>query len=355
MRQVLFYVPFTDLPIYGYGMMLFLAFVFCLVVAKRLARREGVAPEHIENMAIWIFIFGIAGARITYMIQNGVPVWQFFRIWDGGLVFYGSAIGGVVGYFLVYFFSLRKHNVSSWKVADVVAPCAALGLAFGRLGCLLNGCCYGTVACPDCAAVSFPLPSAPRYAMVAKGYQTDAGFSLVADKTLTVGLVEPSSAAERAGLRSGDVILEVDGLEVFRNVDLGEKLGEKWPRGKNDLLLTVRHANSQEERLHFTPYGLGLHPTQIYESVSTALLFFLLLAYYPFKRHDGMLMVMFMLAYAVHRFLNEMLRVDTEKVAFDMTLSQNISLIVFAAGVVLLLIVRSRPARTPPLAAWPPA
>src|SRR5437868_15455551 len=107
MRQVLFHLPLhlvglPDIPIYGYGAMLFVAFVFCTWLACRLAAREGIARERIQDLAIWLFVCGIAGARITFMIQYGVPVWQFFKIWDGGLVFYGSAIGGAVGYFLAY-------------------------------------------------------------------------------------------------------------------------------------------------------------------------------------------------------------------------------------------------------------
>src|SRR5262245_36711609 len=143
MQQVLFEIPGLGLPVYGYGAMLFVAFVATTVLATVLARREGIRPENVQDMAIWIFIGGIVGARVTYMIQYGRPVSECFKVWVGGLVFYGSALGGVVGYFVAYFLILRRYNVSSWRVADVVAPCAALGLCLGRVGCLLNGCCYG--------------------------------------------------------------------------------------------------------------------------------------------------------------------------------------------------------------------
>src|SRR5262245_59275524 len=126
---------------------------------------------NIMDMILWIFIFGIAGGRITYMIQYGLPIWQFPMIWEGGLVFYGAAFGGVVGYFVAYFMFLKKQGASTWKMLDVAAPCAALGLALGRVGCLLNGCCYGNVACEGCPAITFPVSSAPREKMVHLGHQ----------------------------------------------------------------------------------------------------------------------------------------------------------------------------------------
>jgi phosphatidylglycerol---prolipoprotein diacylglyceryl transferase len=78
-----------------------------------------------------------------------------------------------------------------------------------------------------------------------------------------------------------------------------------------------------------------LNPTQIYESVSMILLLFFLLSYYPFKKSDGSVMVLFMIGYGVHRFLNVMLRTDTDPVAFNMTLSQNISILVLIGAVAI--------------------
>src|SRR4051794_39495860 len=121
MYQILFTIPLSsindslpDLPIYGYGTMLFIAFVFCFWLGRRLARREGAPPTIIEDVAPWIIVVGILGARFTFFLQfrnQFANVGQFFAIWDGGLVFYGGAFGAAVGYFLAYFLYLRKRGI----------------------------------------------------------------------------------------------------------------------------------------------------------------------------------------------------------------------------------------------------
>src|SRR5262249_29681324 len=151
---------------YGFGVMLFFAFIICTWLASWRAKKEGVSPVILQDLAIWIFIGGIIGARIVYMIQYHQPISQFFLIWQGGLVFYGSAIGGLAGYGLAYYFVLRKQSVSTWKIADIIAPSAAIGLCLGRVGCLLNGCCYGNVACPHCWGLQFPLSAPARMTLV---------------------------------------------------------------------------------------------------------------------------------------------------------------------------------------------
>jgi phosphatidylglycerol---prolipoprotein diacylglyceryl transferase len=370
MRQVLFHIPVhffggdpDGIAVYGFGMMLVIAYLTCSWLAGRLGKREGVAPQQLQDLAIWLLISGILGARITYIIQyhhQFTDFWQYFRIWDGGLVFYGSAVGGIIGYFLARHFVLRKYKISSWKMADLIAPCVALGLCLGRVGCFLNGCCYGHVACPDCPAAYFPLSSPPRFILVANGYQTAAGFTMSdnpGEDGRIVGKVEPGSAAERAGLKPGDVIVLAhdEGSEPDHKIDNYDDLINymvlTWKRGKNDVQFSVQRGKgdrAETVRLPaFVPRTIGLHPTQLYETVSMGLCLFLLLAYYPFRRHDGEVMVLFMLCYGLHRFVNEILRNDTGKVAFDLTLSQNGSVIVLAAGLLLALYLWRKPVQYP--------
>jgi phosphatidylglycerol:prolipoprotein diacylglycerol transferase len=113
-----------------------------------------------------------------------------------------------------------------------------------------------------------------------------------------------------------------------------------WPRGRNELHLIVERNGQEVDIPAFVPRTLGLHPTQLYETISMSLLLFLLLAYYPFRRHNGQVFVLLMVGYAIHRFLNEILRNDTPVEWYQMTLSQNISVLILAAAVVLELWLR---------------
>ncbi|MCI0683652.1 MAG: prolipoprotein diacylglyceryl transferase [Gemmataceae bacterium] len=349
MRQILFHIPLIDLPIYGYGFMLFCAFIACTFVAVRLARREGVPREPIQDLTVWLFVTGIIGARVTFIVQHWGQfnnIWQFFAVWDGGLVFYGSAFGGIIGYLCAYHLQLKKYGISHWKMLDIAAPCIALGLCLGRVGCLLNGCCYGNVACGHCWGVQFPTSSPPRAELVARGYQTPTGF-LTIPNTRIVGVVEPMSAAAKAGLVAKDTIEEVkvDGRVVDDDAALDAAYGLKWNRGERTLELAVT-APATRTVGPFAPLTLGLHPTQVYESISMALLLFLLVSLYPYKTRDGVLMVIFMFGYGVHRFLNEMLRIDNERIAFGMTFSQIVSIGVVAGALLLAAVVWLRPAST---------
>src|SRR4051794_24188153 len=232
MHQVLFNIPFSKgvfgpdgIPVYGFGAMLFLTFIAVTLWGTRRARAVGLPPERFQDFAIVVFVCGIVGARILYMVQyaNQFPdksalglIGAFFQIWKGGIVFYGSAFVGVVGYGLFYWFVMRRLNVSGWKLADAVAPLVAMGLAIGRIGCYLNGCCWGQVAveevCPvPLGGAHFPLLSAhARTQLVNKednvpyGYlQTSTGFTVKQpvigsghDPRSVVQAVEPGSAAE---------------------------------------------------------------------------------------------------------------------------------------------------------------
>ena len=85
---------------------------------------------------------------IQFPTQNGNAFLQFFKIWDGGIVFYGSAIGELIAGIIARRRFLSRFNISMFTLADVVAPSIAIGLCLGRVGCFLNGCCWGTSPVP---------------------------------------------------------------------------------------------------------------------------------------------------------------------------------------------------------------
>ena len=220
MLQVLFRIPnpfrADGLPVYGFGMMLFLAFIGCTWLAGRRALREGISKETIQDLAVWLFIGGLLGARITYLLnENPRPdLWTFLKklpqIWEGGIVFYGSVLGGLAAYLVAYFLIYRKRGLNTFRLVDAIAPSICLGLALGRIGCFLNGCCYGGVCTADHAAVTpvtFPLSAPARDVLVDAGLQTVAGFTIVPEPTGTRDRRRWSQAVDPdvARLRRGDL------------------------------------------------------------------------------------------------------------------------------------------------------
>lgn len=355
MQQVLFRLPIGEqgIPVYGFGLMLFLAFMICPWVAARRAAKDGVPKEVIHDLALWLFLGGIIGARLNYLFVEGLPLSHFPRIWDGGLVFYGSFLGGFLAFLLAHRFLLRKYDISLWRLADYLAPALVLGLCLGRLGCFLNGCCYGNVATASCPAVQFPLSSAPTLPLVARGQQTIAGFLLdrKAMDDRTVRAVEPDSPAERAGLRPGDILQTMDNRPMKDGDDVTTYLVYDWPRGKNDLLLTVRRDGTEVALPAFRPHTISLQPTQLYSSIGAFLLFLLTTAYTPFKRHDGEVFLLLLLTYPVNRFLEEALRNDTALRIMGLTYSQTVSVVLFLIAATVFLRMRSLPPQARPLPA----
>jgi phosphatidylglycerol:prolipoprotein diacylglycerol transferase len=271
--------------------------------------------------------------------------------------------GGLAGYLGAWWFIFRKHRTSTWTLADVLAPSIALGLCLGRIGCLLNGCCYGQVACADCAvypAVHFPLSAPAGGALVKTGVQTAAGFTLDPNQPTEgarVGQVVPDSPAWAHGLRPGDVIVGANEHPITSPQDLSAYLNDsdQW-RGKTELSLAVVHkGEARPTNLSaFSPRTVGLYPTQVYESVSMFLLLLLLLAYEPFRRRDGQVMALLMIGYGIHRFLNEMLRDDPRPEGFESCTS----VVLVAAGLALWLWLQLKPAAKtvePPKAELAPA
>jgi len=174
-------------------------------------------------------------------------------------------------------------------------------------------------------------------------YQTSVGFAVDPRDPPTVAAVEPDSAAARAGVRAGDVIVAGDDRPVPDYDALAAALTVDWPRGKKEASFTVRRGSREETVGPFVPRTVGLNPTQVYESISMFLLFAVLASLYPLRRFDGQVLAVLMMAYAVHRYFNELLRHDTPTYFLGLTVSQAISIGIFAGGVLIWLLRRHSP------------
>jgi phosphatidylglycerol:prolipoprotein diacylglycerol transferase len=137
--------------------MVALGFLLGLWTASRRGLLQGVPAEKIMDLGPWLILGAIAGARTLYVISYwreqfaGKPIWEIFMVQHGGLVYYG----GLVGSSLAYIIYSRWKKLPLWKGADILAPSVALGHALGRIGCLLNGCCYGR-ACSLPWGITYP-------------------------------------------------------------------------------------------------------------------------------------------------------------------------------------------------------
>src|SRR5262245_28503927 len=138
--------------------MIALAFLAGMWTAVRRAPLAGISGEQVSDLVVpWLLLGSVLGARILYVATYwkesfvGQPWWEIFMIQRGGLVFYG----GLVGASLTTIIFARVKKLPLWRLADIFAPSVALGSMFGRIGCFLNGCCFGR-ACDLLWAVSFP-------------------------------------------------------------------------------------------------------------------------------------------------------------------------------------------------------
>lgn len=130
------------ITIYSYGVMLVLAFGIGIYLARKRALTVGIDSRIIMDLGIYILISSIVGARLLYVLSNldeykTNPLDAIFS--RAGFVFYGGLILATV----VAIWYLKRQKLSVWKIADVIAPSIAIGQAIGRIGCFLNGCCYG--------------------------------------------------------------------------------------------------------------------------------------------------------------------------------------------------------------------
>ena len=157
------------LPIKTYGFCMALGFLAAWQILSWLCRHTGRQVEPLSNLLMLMMFCGIIGARIEYVREfwgrefasNPLAV---FKVWEGGLVFYGGLILAI----LVFVIWCRVRRERMAPVADLFVTVIPLAHAFGRVGCFFFGCCYGCRSESACA-VAFPRHSPAWGAQVEKG------------------------------------------------------------------------------------------------------------------------------------------------------------------------------------------
>jgi prolipoprotein diacylglyceryltransferase len=213
------------LPVRGYGMMMLLAVLSGIGLSAYRARRVGVDPEMIFALAFWLIVPGILGARAVYVGEYwyrdfwpeykdglGALIFSICNIAAGGLVVYGAFFGAMIGLGLFWW----RHRVPLLATADLIAPSMLLGLALGRVGCLLNGCCYGG-ACDLPWKVTFPWGSPVSQNDAEHGITELFGlkFRDGPNHLPVIDAVTPDLAAARQGLHPGMAIFKINGMKLL--------------------------------------------------------------------------------------------------------------------------------------------
>jgi len=325
MHPELLKIPFVNLTIKTYGTMMVIGFLVALWVVRRMAGRISQNPDTIANLALYALLAGIVGARLFYVAhyfeQFRDRLWTIPAVWQGA----GEFLGGVimaVGFILVYL-HLKKLPIRVY--VDILAVGLMIGLGFGKIGCFMNGCCYGKIH-NGFPSVRFPYASLAYYSQAFPDYARNRP--------------EPYlelPAEFYAAVKDGKIIAQATEADKFQH------------SLKPSYLLTEQ----QKQQVTTGEYRcLPVHPTQLYSSLEAfvwAGAMYLLWRKTALTR-PGLVTSALLIAYGVSRFFIETFRDDNP---FESswwilykggTISQNLCLYMIALGVVLTgLLVLRRP------------
>jgi phosphatidylglycerol:prolipoprotein diacylglycerol transferase len=314
MRPEIFRIPFINHPVYGYGLMLVIGFLCAAQLARVLARRCGLNGDIFVNAGLLGLLAGVIGARLSHILEsladptnhefarNGLSAGKNFvsmlNISSGGLTFYG---GFLLATPVMILYAIKK-KVPLLTGMDIIAPCLMVGLAFGRIGCYLNGCCYGE----EC---QLPWGAAFPYGSNAFVEQYEEG-KISAPPELT-NPAEP--------LRNG----------------LPRLLSKEEIRGnvKLETLANLQHARP-------------VHPTEIYSAFNSFLVAGVLLAFFSLAPAPGRAFALMLVLEGASRYIMEMIRVEpavfgTKTQSFSMILSAGL----VVAGALMWLACRRTPSK----------
>ena len=254
-------------------------------------------------------------------------------------------LSAVVAAGVSLFVFCRKYQLPALALCDLITPSLLLGLALGRVGCFLNGCCYGG-ACELPWAVTFPWDSPPHQRQAQQGLVDLHGLFIDGPSRdpAIIRKVVPGSEAEKQGLKPGDRIIGING-EPIETVEKAQA----WllSISKPDAPVSIVTAGDPQPKRWRLSEPLSssrpVHPTQLYSTIDGLLICLLLWTYYPFRRRDGEVTALMITVYPITRFLVEVIRSDEPPVFLGMTISQNISLLLLLLAIGLWAYLARQP------------
>lgn len=185
-------------PVHTYGVVMIIAFLVGLLIARKRALKYGISPNKLSDMAFITLIAGVLGARILFLIQEPPRDWhEYFSLQFAGLTSFGGLIGGAIA--VIWW--AKKSKTPLRALLDVLGPPLLVAHAIGRVGCLLNGCCFGG-ECPATLPWGIHVDASTHLFHPAQIYDSLmnlAGFGLVL-------------LIEKRGLRLGQVFAIAIGL-----------------------------------------------------------------------------------------------------------------------------------------------
>ena len=342
------------LPIRGYGVFVLAGSIVGIWMAIHRARQVGLDPDILMSLAFSLFICGIIGARLFFVIEYWdtrfdkgdwwTSLVEIVKYTEGGLVFYGSIIGGAIAY-LVF---ARRHKLPVLALADLIVPSVMAGLAFGRIGCLMNGCCYGGET-DHPWGVTFPRDSVPYMEQFSNGrfLGMQLGPKSERDQRPVVLAVDKQSPAEQAGIPIDARVTEINGRTTDDLASVQQHLVYATASGE-PLKMKTADGEMYEVIPEIPPRSLPVHPTQIYSAINAGLLAWLLWSFYPFRQRDGQVAALLLVLYPISRFLLEAIRIDESAIfGTGLSISQNISVLLLVAAVAFWFWLWKQPADKP--------
>jgi len=304
-------IPFTEMTIKSYGTMMVVGFMVAVVVMRRLSLRDGLDPLLITNASLYSLIAGVVGARIFFVVHyydrfrdNPLDV---LKIWQGGL----ELLSGVVLALFVIGFYLRRNKMPVRRCLDVMAVGLMIALAFGRIGCLLNGCCFGQPT---------TLPWAIRFPYGSYAYTSQ---------------INPN--AERGRTESH--------LRIPHHEYCVLDEGRWYPRAL-DSLTTQQQLDVTEGKYRC----LSVHPSQVYSSLTSLLLSGVLYLFWSRAQRrratdaparlvrPGQTFGLMLALYGIVRFLLELSRDDNPYEYGHLTISQIMGVGLLVVGTSILVV-----------------